>query len=230
MAKLVKLLTILAILAVAVNQPVFGDAKIVLDDARGVIGNLAMVDYPIRLTFRLEYTSGLNDHVVEFHNKFRVWTERNGAYTDNFTPITFDTIPITPPWFSRFDLFVNPYGQGVDGIDEDTAVFYSSCMMTQGFEDGFNQLVWYIETTPTVVGDTLCIDRVALSYYWEWYTDGFDYVTPDWGGPYCFEVVDPDSIYVCGDCNKDRAVNIIDITYLIQHLYFGGPAPGCPWD
>jgi hypothetical protein len=31
--------------------------------------------------------------------------------------------------------------------------------------------------------------------------------------------------YVCGDANSDEAVNILDISYLIEYLYMDGPAP-----
>jgi hypothetical protein len=33
------------------------------------------------------------------------------------------------------------------------------------------------------------------------------------------------SVYVNGDVNDDRIVNLLDITYLIAYLYQGGPAP-----
>lgn len=35
-------------------------------------------------------------------------------------------------------------------------------------------------------------------------------------------------VYVCGDANDDENVNIVDITYLINHLYLAGPAADPP--
>jgi hypothetical protein len=32
-------------------------------------------------------------------------------------------------------------------------------------------------------------------------------------------------VFVDGDVNDDRIVNLLDITYLIAYLYQGGPAP-----
>jgi hypothetical protein len=31
----------------------------------------------------------------------------------------------------------------------------------------------------------------------------------------------------CGDVNDDDAINILDITYLINYVYIGGPEPDC---
>ncbi len=36
------------------------------------------------------------------------------------------------------------------------------------------------------------------------------------------------SVYICGDVNGSESVNILDITYLIDFLYQGGPAPVLP--
>ena len=35
-------------------------------------------------------------------------------------------------------------------------------------------------------------------------------------------------VYICGDANDDDAVNILDITHLINYLYKGGPPPVPP--
>ena len=34
--------------------------------------------------------------------------------------------------------------------------------------------------------------------------------------------------FLCGDANSDIAVNILDITYLIDYLYRTGPPPSSP--
>lgn len=35
--------------------------------------------------------------------------------------------------------------------------------------------------------------------------------------------------FICGDASNDRAINILDITFLIAYLYKGGPAPESLW-
>lgn len=35
--------------------------------------------------------------------------------------------------------------------------------------------------------------------------------------------------YVCGDINSDREITLVDLTYLIQYLFRGGPAPNPMW-
>jgi hypothetical protein len=35
--------------------------------------------------------------------------------------------------------------------------------------------------------------------------------------------------FICGDCNQDDMVNILDIVYLIRYMYYGGP-PADPWE
>jgi hypothetical protein len=141
-------------------------------------------------------------------------------------------LPISSGWLSRFQLglFMNP--TSIDGAAEDSIGFAGAAIF-QGFHDGFNELVWWIETTPTAIGDTICIDSCLYDQYnpWLWATSGpLGTFAPDWGGPYCYEVVHPDSIYVCGDCNKDQAINILDITHLIQFVYYSGTPPNCPWE
>jgi hypothetical protein len=34
-----------------------------------------------------------------------------------------------------------------------------------------------------------------------------------------------DIIFICGDANGDGSINILDITFIINYLYKGGPAP-----
>ncbi|PKK84270.1 MAG: hypothetical protein CVT49_04700 [candidate division Zixibacteria bacterium HGW-Zixibacteria-1] len=34
----------------------------------------------------------------------------------------------------------------------------------------------------------------------------------------------------CGDVNNSGSINILDVTYLINYIYKGGPAPGCECD
>jgi hypothetical protein len=231
MAKFIRIFALLSICLIFMIQPILSDTKIVLDRIKGVCGNKAVYNHPVRFTFRAEYTPGDASWVTGFTNGFRVWTERNGSYTNNFTPITYDSLPVSMGWPNRFQLIFLMTPFGVDGNAEDTVGFGGAAIYT-GFHDGFNELVWWVETTPTAIGDTIWIDSCQYDAInpWMWNSNISGNLVPDWGGPYCYEVVHPDSIYVCGDCKKDNAVNILDVNHLIQFLYFGGSPPDCPWD
>lgn len=203
-------------------------AAIILDEIGGLYsGDTVLAGSPLRFTFRLLYHPGDGSEVSAFKNVFRIWTHRNDSPTDNFTPIVYDSLP--RGWLTAFDIgfFMNP--SGVDGTGEDSISFSGVAMLGDGFSDDFNQQVWWIETTPLESGDTLCIDS-SNSYSpdidWLWSTSGIWGSTgPIWGGPYRFVVVDPDSLFVCGDADGSGAINILDVTGLINYLYKGGAAP-----
>jgi hypothetical protein len=233
MAKLITFFAAMAICIIAVAQPAFSEARVFIDEVQGIYGTRAAAGHPVRLILRVEYTPGDSGNIVGFSNGFRIWTGKNGAYTNNFTPIAYDTIPVSPPWMTRFDVAVNMAGFGVDGTGADTVGFFGVRAAGQGFEDGFDQQVWWIETTPTVIGDTLWIDSSVFnppSGTWLWVRSDLASFSPNWGGPYFFEVVHPDSVYVCGDVDDNNVVNILDVTYLVNYLYKGGPRPLCPWE
>jgi hypothetical protein len=44
--------------------------------------------------------------------------------------------------------------------------------------------------------------------------------------PSCFQLAP----YLCGDADGDRIVNVVDVTYLIEYLFKGGPSPVFPSD
>ena len=43
-------------------------------------------------------------------------------------------------------------------------------------------------------------------------------------GSITVEVPDP---FICGDANADQGVNILDVVYIINYKYKGGPEPDC---
>ncbi len=70
-------------------------------------------------------------------------------------------------------------------------------------------------------GDTgsVCIDSVGNhsdSRY-----DWLFMVAQDFGGPFCF----PFANSACGDINLDGTINILDVVFLINYKYKGGPTP-----
>jgi hypothetical protein len=126
-----------------------------------------------------------------------------------------------------FDLVYSQQAFGVDGIAEDTLAVGGARIGGSGFEPGFSENAWWIETIPQNIGDTLCIDTVttyppANNWYWSSTSGGFP---PEWIGRRNYFVADPEEVLICGDVNCDMGVNILDITFLIAYLYMDGPEP-----
>ncbi len=75
------------------------------------------------------------------------------------------------------------------------------------------------------VGKTLVLDSSAFggAGTWEWTFNGTNRFAPRWGGPYVFTIVDPG--YVPGDINGDSKVDVADVVFLVEYMFFDGPAP-----
>ena len=118
----------------------------------------------------------------------------------------------------------------VDGLGADTVGFGGAALFGSGIPTGFNQEVWWIETTPHVPGDTLCIDS---SFFppggsWLWSTTA-GVVMPFWDGPYCFYISESCCIGTRGDLNGDGDdANILDLTFAVDRIFRGGTASVCP--
>lgn len=79
--------------------------------------------------------------------------------------------------------------------------------------------------------DVFCIDscRYPPTNRWVWAAQGSQPRLPAWAGPHCFTCVLPDWTWICGDVNFDaHGPNIVDLNYLVQYLYAGGPPPPYP--
>ncbi len=207
---------------VFLSMPVFGATQFNMNVTSGLYGGDTVIAGE-RVVFTIEwvYTPGDGSHVTNSTNGFRVWTQKNGLYTDNFSPITFDTLSISPSWAEVYDGGVWLEGFGVDGMNEDTAGFSGFTLYGLGIPDGFVSDVWYLETTPSAEGDTVCIDS---SWYppsppWIWSTDGaLGAFQPGWSGPYCFHVYKMPAML--GGCNDtvevyagDNAVHQMSSNY-----------------
>jgi len=181
--------------------------EITLDNMTGLYaGDSVIMGEAVRWEFRLTYTPGDGSAIFGSTNGFEVYTHLGGAYTDNFTAITYDSFPWD--WPSLYDLtgglVVNDFS--VDGVGADTVGFGGAAFFGPGIVDGTDALCWWIETTPSTDSDTLCIDSAFFppAGPWFWITSVGN-IYPDWGGPYCFHVHDtvpptnllliPDSLY-----------------------------------
>jgi len=188
------------------------ETRIHVDQVEGLDeNNHALANSPVKFNVKFLNESPYNASSVS--NGYRVWTTNNG-YTGNFTPPSADTIPGILSSMFDLGIFFSYY---TDGLDEDTVGIGATTIIMPGMTPPFDDNVYWIETTPTSVGDTLCIDSVDLygpSGNWGWWLSSIGFDTPYWGGPYCF-YVDAN----CGDANGSGSVNILDATYLIGYLY-----------
>lgn len=222
-------LVALALLLAAVTH---GATEITLDEVDGIFcGDTVFTGNPLRFIFRWTYTPGDGSHVLHFANAIRVWTHQNGAYTDNFDPATQGTLTVTPPWKDMYEgLHFSSFG--VDGIRVDTLAFGGWGVVGIFLPDGFDQQAWWIATTPTGEGDTLCLD--SCSYIESWGGDSWVWpswagtIVPDWSGPHCFHVAEC-CVGSRGnvDFDEDDNVNIADLAELVGYLFLSSPPPRC---
>lgn len=211
------------------SVPCYGATEITLDQVDQVeglsFGDTVFAVDPVRFICRWTYTPGDGSNVSAFTNGFRVWAHQNGAYTNNFNPITFDTLPLN--WKDMFDggLFMTPYS--ADGMGADTMKFGGFRIGGPGLHDGFDEQVWWVGTANLVAGDTVCIDSSFAfpGNVWCWSTTNGTLI-PDWSGPHCFHVAEC-CIINWGNVDMDGSVGIADLTFLINYLFLNGPAPPC---
>ena len=181
-----------------------GAIEITLDEMTNILGSATSdtveAGKAVRFTFRLTYTPGTNDSLTEFTNGFQVWAHQNGVNTDNFAAITYDTF--SWGWPDMFDLVFRDSGFSIDGVGADTIGIVGAKMFGSGIVAPFDEQVWWIETTPTIPGDTLCIDSAFYppGGQWLWSTTAGRYCDIPtgpgwcpagmlgWDGPHCFHV------------------------------------------
>ena len=176
--------------------PAQGAIEIVLDNMTGLYaGDTVYADSAVRWNFRWTYTPGDGSNIGSSSNGFQVWTHSGGAYTNNFTAITYDSFPWD--WPSLYDatqgLIFNPFS--IDGAGADTIGFGGAAFFAPGIVDGTDSLCWWIETTPTTDGDTLCIDSAYFPPAGDWYW-GPPTIYPDWSGPHCYHVYSPPDLLI----------------------------------
>ncbi len=179
-----------------------GATEIVLESVTNLLGgDTVEAGKPIRFTLRYTYSPGLPDtNVTGITNAFQIYTAKSKAdpSTVYFDPITSDTIAIG--WSDMMDagIFVIPFG--ADGKGYDTASLGAFSISKPGFQPGFDQTVFWIETGNLQAGDTVCLGSCTNyppTNIWAWALTPDDIVNrpngiaPDWGGPYCFHVYDP---------------------------------------
>jgi hypothetical protein len=227
--KRILLIVAMASLVMLISAPCYGATEITLDKVNGLFsGDTVIAGASVRFDFRLTYTPGDGSAITGSTNGFRVWTTNNGL-TGNFSAITYDTMAIGWPNMYDGGFFFSP--DPVLGDLVDTIGFGGFALFKPGIVDGFSGDVWWIQTTPVTIGDTLCIDSTSYcpSCPWLWSTNGpLGSFLPDWYGPHCFHV-EQCCIGIRGnaDGDSDDQVNVADLTSLVAFMFRGGPPPPC---
>ncbi len=202
------------------------DTAIILDTVYGLDpdGKLHAGPDTKKFMMRWKYTAG--NPVVGFANGFRVYSP-DGA---SWRPIVMDTVSLG--WFpGMFDLMFQFSYNSVTGSGADTASVAGMALMASGVVPPFDKLVWWIGTRvyEADTGKHLCVDSsyCPTAGAWLWGTSVGNF-KPGWSGPHCYEISDccnHDGIR--GDVDYSLAVNVADMTYLVDYLFFQGAAPPC---
>jgi len=208
---------------VSVGPP--SDSAIILDTVYGInpVGKLP-AGPGIKFMMRWIYSTG--GVISAFYNGFRVYSP-DGA---TWQPIVLDTV--SHGWPDRFPLVVSINYSSANGSGADTVSFMGAGALGPNIVPPFDTLVWWIETQvySADTGKHLCVDS---SYFppngqWHWNSTTGGLLFPNWSGPHCFEIAaccNHDGIR--GDVDYNMAVNVADLTYLVNYLFFQGPAPPC---
>ncbi len=173
--------------------PISIQAQVAAIDAELVAGHFSgdTVTRGSEVRWNIHLTNTLGEKVSGSTNGFHVWTHRGGVLTDNFSPITYDTIDAFN-WKTKYDLVVGINAFGVDGTGKDTIGFGGASLFGPGIPDGtVNEPAWTIATIPSTDGDTLCLDSVTVyppGSPWIWSVVDVGIVEPTWNGPHCYHV------------------------------------------
>ena len=141
------------------------------------------------------------------------WSNETWSFWVCSSPYSFSLL--SPHNLDSVSTPVNFAWQGAFDPDPDDTVRYDLYLSRNIV---FNPYVVYANLLDTTLTDSL------TTKLWYWKVKAYD----KWGAvrwsdqPWCFYV------YLCGDCNADGVVNSADVSYLINYLFVGGPAP-VPW-
>jgi hypothetical protein len=76
------------------------------------------------------------------------------------------------------------------------------------------------DDTPPIAGANHCVHVINYQYFAnQWWEDN----TGDWFMAAFFS--ECSGVYICGDVNGDGFVNMADLSYLANYLFYGGPSP-----
>ncbi len=197
---------------------------VILDHVDGLAGpDKIETGRPITFYFRFEIVTA---RVSGSTNGHEIYSPEGATWGSP----TIDTVHCeVEGWY---DLVVSLAHVNVDGEGVDTVGFGGAALGGLGPPVGYDEPIYKISTEvfSEDAGKTLCIDSCWYppGCEWVWTVVGVGHMVPAWYGPLCFEIV-PCCVGIRGNVDDDPydAINIADIGYLVDYLFFAGPAPPC---
>ncbi|MBU8932528.1 MAG: hypothetical protein KOO62_00835 [candidate division Zixibacteria bacterium] len=171
-----------------------GEARFYID-IPGAETNYIPANTPLTIEGKMDNNTGEN--VIGISNGIRIYSPDGAVWQ---TPTT--TIGSSVATYFDFQASVNEFS--VNGTSDDT-IGIIAVATGAGVPNGLTGLeLFSIETqiNSSEVGRTICIDSTWFppSNTWLWVTPTGT-VIPDWEGPYCWNIVMPDTCYADGDAN-----------------------------
>ncbi len=193
--------------------------EISVDQVEGLISGDTIISNG-NIKFHIRFSNQPPGKVTGFSNAFKLWTHRNGEYTDNFEPGIFAFTGTITEGMMDGGVFESCYSW--DGIGVDTCKFGGFAMFGTGLPVGFSEIVLTISISGLVPGDTLCIDSsyAPPGSVWNWSTN-IGNQDPHWPGPYCYHVSEQTTCCIDnrGDVNLDGEVTIADLMAVVGYLF-----------
>ncbi|MFH1374829.1 MAG: dockerin type I domain-containing protein [bacterium] len=209
-------------------DPIVDSSAISLDHVDGLLSNDTIPTGHV-ITFHLR-VANLSDYRPKgLTNGFRVYSPTGAGWDTTVIEEVYDLS-------QHLDLTVGTRTFSVTGSGADTVGFYGVALAQQGLPIGFDSVTHMITVGPidrSFSGGEICLDSC-------WFPPGGDWLWakqqggmgnifidfPAWDGPHCFPI-----LYCCdirADVDRNGAIDVGDLTYLVAYLFQGGPVPPCP--
>ena len=180
----IRILTIIILLGFMLQEKVQSQGVISIDNVTG-LANDSSVAINTDIIFHIRFTNNSGSTITGSTNGFVVysgdgaeWDTLITAFTDAFNSI-YDIDP-----------FLNPFSN--DGAGRDTIGIGGFKITGSGIYPGFDQIVATIRTSVNSfqVDKHICIDSSFYPPGGAWLWSSTPDLNPEWGGPYCFLIVD----------------------------------------
>ena len=182
------------------------------------------VEFRLRVQIDTSHVGGL----WVYSNGFRVYSPDGAVWDTTYGQYL-------PAWLPFGDRWISSMGTNGDGAD---TVVFGGEDSAGGFWVVYDDVAWSITIeipdNPALYGKTICLGSAADTMLiwpwstWAWFTLTESY-TPTWDGPHCFTI----GISCCntdgirGDVDYDGSINIADVVFFVNFIWFGGSPPPC---